>query len=78
MAGVLRIDPRPLTLRQLQAMYLAHQAECWEHTVAVLNCWSKRRVSNPYRRRRAFRPMRNVELYALAKSLEKRNAKKTT
>jgi len=76
MAGVLRINPLPLTLRQLQTMYLAHQAETWEHTVAILNCWSKRPIHNPYRRRRRSRGMSPAELYALGKALDKRNAKR--
>lgn len=35
LAGIVNVDPRPLTLRQLQAMVDGHQKVQWNHTLAI-------------------------------------------
>ena len=60
-------------------MYTAHQQAAWDHTAMMLATMSHKPVDpqrlNPFRRRRAKRArMRPVELHALAKALEARNA----
>lgn len=55
MAGVLQMDPRPFSLRELFAMYDGAMVAAWDHTAFLIASQAAEKIHpfklNPYRRR---------------------------
>ena len=47
-AGILGVDPRPLTFWQLVTMRLAKLREAWWGILAIRNCLAEKPAKNPF------------------------------